>query len=100
VVAHVLGLQLGGRLGSLAPLLHGTNGLLVLDLLHGGLAMVLLVVIGGLLGAIAHLHGLHCNLGGFMADLAAGMAVKVLEKPMGVGFKAWKARMAEANIKK
>ena len=44
VVAHVFGLQLGGRLGSLAPLLHGTHGLLVLDLLHGGLHMVLLVV--------------------------------------------------------
>ena len=58
MVAHVFGLQLGGRLGSLAPLLHGTHGLLVLDLLHGGLHMVLLVVIGGLLGAIAHLHGL------------------------------------------
>ena len=32
------------------------------------------------------------TLVGFMA---AGMAVKVLEKPMGVGFKAWKAEMAD-----
>ena len=69
MVAHVFGLHGGGRFGALDPLLHGTHGLLVMDLLHGGLAMVLLLVSGGLLGAIAHLHGLHGNLGGLHGRL-------------------------------
>lgn len=30
-----------------------------------------------------------------VAGLAKGMAVKVLGKPMGFGFKAWKAEMAD-----
>ena len=35
-----------------------------------------------------------------LAGLAKGMAVKVLEQPMGVGFKALEAGNAETNVKK
>jgi len=35
-----------------------------------------------------------------LAGLAKGMAVKVLEQPMGVGFKALEAGNAETNVTK